>query len=236
MVGHKVVGIAGGVLAWVILAFGLDAIAAQLGLQDILWPHVGLALWPIRVISVAGAVGAGWLLAKWTARRGRPARIALGAFATVLFLVMVFLGTSWLVFGTINSDYRLVSRTMLNGWLPEPLVLPGGARRVHAVLTGGINPYVCLRFEAPPQEAEQYVEAALRMAEEGGYTDRDVGAALRAPNGRSRVSWRPTSFAGNAWWTPEEEGPWWCTGTGNATLFVQRHSDGKTVFLVWGTE
>ena len=236
MVTQRIVGLSAGVLAWVILAFGLEAIAAQLGLQDILWPHVGLALWPIRVIGVAGAVGAGWFLAKWTARRKRPARIALVAFATPLILVMVGIGSLWFIFGTVDSDFCLVSGTMLNSRLAEPLELPPGAHRVHAVLYGGVSPRVCLRFEAPPQEAEQYVAAALRMSQERGYSDRAVGVALRAPNGRSRVSWRPTSFAGNAWWTPEEEGPWWYKGTGNATLFVQRHSDGKTVFLVWGSE
>lgn len=227
MMGHKIVGLSAGVLAWVILAFGLDAIAAQLGLQDILWPYVGLALWPIRVISVAGAVGAGWFLAKWTARRNRPARIALVALATLLLVVEAFLGTLWQAFGTIETDYRLVSPAMLHDWLPGFLQPPPGARRVRVTLTGGISPCAWLRFEAPPQEAEQYVAAALRLAAERGLRDDD---------GQFARGWRPTNKGSDTWWKPEDEGPWWRVGEPNETLFIQRHSDGRTVFVKYQSE
>jgi hypothetical protein len=236
MVPQKIVGLSAGVLAWAILFYGLDAIAAQIGVQEATWPYVEFVLWPIRVISVAGAVMAGWVCARWAGRRKRPARTALAAFAAVLLLLMVPIGSFWFVFGMVDSDYRLVSGAMVNLWLPDPIELPPGSHRVHAVLSGGISPVVRLRFEAPPQEAEQYVAAALRMAEEEGLRDFAVVEALRAPNRRSRVSWRPTTLASNDWWTPEDQGPWWYKGTSNKFLFVQRHSDGKTIFLVWGSD
>ena len=219
-------GLTVGLVAYGVFAYGLDTLAAVAGLEEAAWPYVGIVIWAVRIVSAAGAIAAGIRCRAWFKRTTRAKRYIFMTLWVPLLFVVVFLASAWMAFGVSDSDYMLVSHGMINGMLPDRLEVPETADNVHAIMARGIDPSMAVRFELPPHKAEQYLADAKRMAKTEGYVDWD---ARYVPG-----SFRPSQFGGRKdWWDPDEEGQWWAKVKPNRLFFIQRSSDGRTLYVYY---
>lgn len=228
-------GLTVGLVAYGVLVYGLDSLAAVVGLQEAAWPYVGIVIWVVRIVSAAGAIATGIRCRAWFKRTTRAKRYIFMTLWVPLLFVVVFLASAWAAFAGYDSDYMLVSRGMINHWLPEGLEIPETAENVRAVLTGGIDPGAALRFELPPDKAEEYLADALRMAETEGYRDLHTPEEFREMKQYTPYAWRPSSLALKDWWQPDDEGQWVDKGTRNGSFFIQRSSDGRTLYVSYNS-
>jgi len=222
-----------GLLVYVALAYGLDALAVAVGLQKGLWPHVGVLIWAIRIASVAGAIGVGVRCRRWVSRFGDTARWLTVAAFVVMLPVVAFLGISWLAFGGLDSQYLLVSRAMINRRLPGPLELPPGSEDVHALFARGMAPLVVLRFDAPPEQTKRFLQATLDMAEARGYYDKHLYVDPHQTAPHWPPTWRPSDLVRAEWWRPQDAAPWWEKGLPDESLFIQESPGGNTIYFMW---
>jgi len=219
-------GLTVSLVAYGVLAYGLDALAAMVGLQEAAWPYVGTLIWAVRIVSAAGAIAVGIRCRAWFKRTTRGKRYIFMTLWVPLFLMLSVAAGFWANSRVFDSDYMLVSRGMINEMLPDRLEIPEAADNIHAIVAWGIDPSIALRFDLSPEKAEQYLADAMRMAKTENYVDWD---AQYVPG-----SFRPSRLGGNKdWWDPDEEGQWWAKVKPNRVFFVQRQSDGRTLYVYY---
>jgi len=199
-------GLSVGLVMYGVLAYGLDSLAAVVGLQEAAWPYVGIVIWAVRIVSAAGAIAVGIRCRAWFKRTTRAKRYIFMTLWVPLLFVLFCLANFWAAFGVSDSDYMLVSLGMINGMLPDRLEIPETAGDVHAIMVRGIDPSMAVRFDLVPDKAERYLAEASRLAETEGYQDWYTAEELRLIRQRFPDMWPPLALGPDKdWWAPEDE-------------------------------
>ncbi len=211
------------VVIYLVVALGLDTLAARAGLQHVFWPHIGAVVWVIRGVGLLmGGLG-WWLVRRYIVSRRRVSRIVASVLAALLLLVLAGLGGAWYMFGAWDSDCLLVSAQMVNSQLPLPLHLPNDARDVRAWITGGISPRIYVRFCAPAPVLQEYERAAFLLQEKMGGHNKDP-----------HPLWMPSDLLDKDWWTPSGHAASVWRADSDYTLFCQVDAPRETAYVVWG--
>ena len=200
-------------MAWAVLYYGLGGVAAHFDVQDPLWPFMDTVLVVMQVLGVVAACGVG--IYSWRCREGwgRVARrLVLGV--CVLFWL---LGPVWWAVGVGDSDCRLISRGVVNDYLPSTLKLPDSATEVRMVGNRWFFPVVWLKFKAEPCDAEAYLEKAL------AYVPLLPDEVLS--------EWKPSEVLQKEWWSARDEVPSYRRNDGHHGLFIQLDKQTSTIYM-----
>jgi hypothetical protein len=193
--------------------YGLGGVAAHFDVQDPLWPFMDTVLVVMQVLGVVAAGGVGIYFWRRLDGWGRVARrLALGV--CVLFWL---LGPVWWAFGVGDSDYQLISRGVVNGYLPPTLKLPDSASELRMVGNAWLFPVVYLKFKAEPGDAEAYVEKAL--------------AYVPLLPDQVFVEWKPSTVLRKRWWAAHDEVPSYQRNDGQHGLFIQLDKQTSTIYM-----
>jgi len=151
-----------------------------------------LALAAGIAIGGAGALGAGWLV--W--RKSRGAELKWGLPIMGVWLVLAAVGLLAYRATTkpmYDSDAEVVPLETVRKELEyrEAGPLPPGAEDIHIVVHSAYG-QMCLRFQAPPDESQQFVQRTLKRC--WGWTRSEY--PLYEPRCHKE------------WWRPPESIPW----------------------------
>jgi len=170
----------------------------------------------------------------------RSARWRTSVCATLALVTGAVFGVSTIAIGW-STWHALTSLTYRWGWdsdteaVPTEEInkdlkqwtgaeLPAGAQDVHVQLNRWLDPFMFLRFRAPPDEAKQFVEKILKEAKNRWPFRAGNGAIPRGVG---------TPYAHSGWWSPPSDGVWWFAERGGSKCFLLLEKKTGTVFAYY---
>lgn len=195
----------------------LHGVAALLGVQPLLWPHITPAIWAIRMLS---ALAAAWVgcstLRRLRTWKDAKARVCALVWLTVLGVVGPCWFWAWLTIGATDTDYQLVGPAEVEIYLPDALSLPPSAHDVHFFAVGQFSPAVHLTFRASTRDAEAYINSALSLDH-------------RHERLSGEDSYIPHPDA--SWWRKGRTGDWWYISN-DEFIFIHLDQPNNTIYLI----
>ena len=205
----KVVAFSVFVLVWAALAIVAGLACSMLEVQAAIgmwadWLYVATQLCIVS-LSIFAARLVWRRIQSWDLGKAGTAAYVAG------LVVLAIIGNSclWVLFGSSDSDERIVPSWEFNIQSPEARV-PRDATDVHVLASRGMSPSTHVAFRVEPREAQTYFEdvmAALRVTQ----------ADLRNP----ALQGLPSEMFGKSWWKVRDDQPWW----------FKKNDDGADIFI-----
>jgi hypothetical protein len=182
---------------YLVFVVGVGVAAALSGAEQAVPVNDAVVCWGGRVFAVLVAATVSWKV--WRNSRAWKKRwtlLLIGA-AGLLAGMALLVCLAWPMLEIYDSDIYYISRERIDNWLGGACgaELPRSAFDVHAIIIGGIDPTLVLKFEGKIDENRRFVDRVLES--------QDMGAQTFRKN-------KPyATYFGKSWWKPSEKVLWW---------------------------